>query len=1277
MAERYDYESLGADAFHQLCQALLVAHNPNVQCFPVGMPDGGRDASAPRGRVADAIVYQVKFRKPTPNKLANPDEIANWVISALEGEIEKVQELASKGAEQYVLLTNAQCSSHPDSGTRDRVQAWLSEKMPIPAQVWWRDDLDRRLDPETEIKRTYGFIREITGLAELLGLRDPGADDKTLIKIARGDQRVSALMKCMAHQYERDRVVKFKQAELEPQLLDVFIDVPLAASAIERPFYPGSAFTRFADSRLVSSSHSAVEEKWAGLLSGDITTAFMTSNRTSGRPAASVLLSESMVGDDAPSSSRIVLEGAPGQGKSTVGQYVCQAHRARLLGNNSQINRFSAEHRSSPIRLPFHVDFRDLAAWLRRRDPFDITNDGAPEGWSDTLEAFLAAQVRRYSGGLRFSVSDLDAVLRATPAILVLDGLDEVPDLNDRRAVVSCVNEALNRIEPFSPSFRTMASSRPSSFSKTPGFSKREWTYFGLGDLPLTLVLEYTDGWLMSRRVTHQAAYEIRQVLGQKLGQPHIVDLARNPMQLAILLWLVRKKGPSLPDKRTALYREYMETFLDREAEKSSIIRDERELILDLHGYVAWELHCLAETGDSNGSIAEPKLKALLKKYLQLRGYKKKKLELVDQLFTGMTDRVMVLTSRVQNTFEFEVQPLREYFAARYLYSTARTSSPGAERSGNRSERFEALLRNPYWWNVTRFYAGFSDVGELANIVDLLEDLIKSNGDYSLISYSREVALTLLRDQVFSQKPRSVSRVVDLVSSEESVALLGSITRGLGSSVLSLPFDSGGEEIVERMRTRIEKGVASGLLDFDAARLLAENSESALIVDWWYDKWSHARNKRARRLWFFVGKSMDLFHTLSPSQGEEVFESIGNDTNLWHSILQPDVRLPPSVGETNFDSFLAAFRAGVQLNGTLDAPQQSAPALCTEIASLNSLSYLMHVSDGLLPRGRRRLLPFYNIREELEDEGKHSALLRRLVEAASIVQSSTNTKNKYSLWVDFHEALTDAIGGKCQRTLAMAAFLGEVRGGNISRKVAGGLFDESISPVLRARYARQRRLDRGWWADQLKDIESSDDAFFALCCILRWAPPSVLMENEKRLDKWIRGFDAYTLYIIHSMASNAWIRPGTEPDPQWLTRSTAGMLYLASTQMDKNTSITTLNRIAKSCRDQDLKALISAARLAILLRSPNKEWADSLDDFSDSFASCQPTTPIHPMRYNFARTGGIDISTCREILRHSHELPPVLRHMANEILTAEVAAKATTLANASTRQEWFDQETLD
>src|SRR5215210_1309793 len=88
-----------------------------------------------------------------------------------------------------------------------------------------------------------------------------------------------------------------------------------------------------------------------------------------------------------------------------------------------------------------------------------------------------------------------------------------------------------------------------------------------------------------------------------------------------------------------------------------------------------------------------------------------------------MVERVVFLVSRVQGTFEFEVQPLREYFAARHLYELAPYSPPGREQGGTKPDRFNAMAPNFYWLNVLRFYAGCYSKGELSSLVDCVEEL--------------------------------------------------------------------------------------------------------------------------------------------------------------------------------------------------------------------------------------------------------------------------------------------------------------------------------------------------------------------------------------------------------------------------------------------------------------------------------------------------------------------------------------------------------------------------
>ncbi|MER5504148.1 hypothetical protein ABT052_02335 [Streptomyces sp. NPDC002766] len=1257
MTQQYDYESLGADKFQQLCQALLVKLHPNVQCFPVGMPDGGRDASTPSAKVSDGIVYQVKFRQPTPNRLATPDEVCEWLEKHLKGEIQKVETLASRGAQKYVVMTNAQCSSHLDVGTRDRMQSWLDQQVSIPAQVWWRDDLDRRLDGETDIKRTFGLLRDIAGLAEMLGIVSPATNQHEIIRAARSDRRISALLKYLHQQYERDRIVKFKQAELKPELLDVFVDVPMV------PFdtYDNSLLT---DMWPLDSSSGTALERWEGLISEKAKTTFAQSRRSGGAPTAGFLLRRHPA--TRRSAHKYVLEGAPGQGKSTVSQYVCQVHRARLLGLDEEIERFQLDHQSSPILLPFHVDLRDLSTWLRREDPFDITNNGEPAQWDSSLESFLAAQVRHESGGMGFDVSDLDAVTSATPVVVMLDGLDEVPDLNDRKSVVHAVNEGVTRIAFSSPFLLAVVTSRPSAFSRTPGFSKKDYTYLQMADLPLSLVLDYTDGWLRSRDVPHKEAFEIRKVLGDKLGQPHIADLARNPMQLAILLWLVHRKGLSLPDKRTALYGAYMDTFLDREAEKSQIVRDERDLILELHGYIAWHLHCQAEVGKSRGSIAETKLKGLLKRYLTGENYET---DLVDQLFTGMTQRVMVLTSRVQNTFEFEVQPLREYFAARYLYSTAKVSPPGAERSGTRSDRFEALLRNPYWWNVTRFYAGFSDKGELANVVDLLDDLF-NDGDFALISYPSEVASTLLRDQVFAQRPKSAAKALDLVTSERGLKLLSlSATADAESMVFSEGY--GSYDIVSKLEQRIEKSVISGSPDYYAAGLLAVNRDRRINLNWWFDKWQGTANTFRKDAWFKLLPALRVLPMADRQHLKLLCSQAPRNHLVWQYLIDGGIPFVPEKGTVESLSLNAALGSGL----LRVPPAYHRPFTTVYQAAAYALSsdYLgRRVSEYYFPEESDFLVAVANMgRAEADSQG----LAIQILQAMNDFMKTSKVGNDIDLWVSCHEALVKAFGGETRATQCFALIGGEVRSGSVSRARAGDLFDTAISPVLRARYARQRRNDVAWWREQVRGVTTVNDAWFILGAMQNWAPREVFWESTKLLNEWVKQFavEDIDLFLRRLFFSDSARRDGEEERETF--SAVRGLshqaLYLCSLNLDVGPASEVLAAAMRKANDRHFAGFYASRGVDYLLARGMDKVVENLDLLRDLEKASSKT--FLPSRHLVSPPRKMSQSTAREMLSGSDWIPLGLLRRANQLLTNQISRKALPLEAVAKRDDWFTE----
>ena len=303
--------------------------------------------------------------------------------------------------------------------------------------------------------------------------------------------------------------------------------------------------------------------------------------------------------------------------------------------------RIPNAHRKNPTRFPFKIDCRDFSAWLNRKNPFSSDNeDIIPENWQKSLESFLAMQVHHHSGGAIFTVSDLHAVIKLCPLLLVFDGLDEVADINRRREVIDHISKGANRLQEIAVSIQTIVTSRPAAFANSPGFPENSFRYFHLESISRPLIDEYAGKWLKARKLDTKEASDVLRILKDKLDQPHLRELARNPMQLAILLSLIQTRGGSLPDKRTALYDNYVDLFFSRESEKSSVVRNHRDLLIDIHRYLAWVLHAEAQTKQNRGSVSTDRLRQLVEAYLIEEGHDS---SLAQVLFTGMVERVVAL----------------------------------------------------------------------------------------------------------------------------------------------------------------------------------------------------------------------------------------------------------------------------------------------------------------------------------------------------------------------------------------------------------------------------------------------------------------------------------------------------------------------------------------------------------------------------------------------------------------------------------------------------------
>ncbi|MEG3633407.1 NACHT domain-containing protein [Micromonospora palythoicola] len=1103
------YENLLDEHFQMLCQAVLVKVYPTMQCLPVGMPDGGRDAFVLDPHQKDLLIFQVKYAR-APHSLDDP---VAWIEKAVRGELHKIQVLARRGATQYCLVTNVSGTSHLDSGRIDRVQKFLDETLPMPGWCLWREDLDRRLEGDFDLKLAYPGILTGADIPRLLWQQASSSGNS--------ERRTAALRAYLSYQYEHDATVRFKQADLPPSdLFDLYIDVPaqLASTkfknraSILRVY--GEAVRRILVSGSTDSSdaelHDSDDNKGPHFAYQDGVLFIRVGNGgyapTQGAPAAQ-LLSDRAFASELP---YIVLEGAPGQGKSTLTQYLAQIHRARYLGRDD-LTGVPDSLRMAPLALPFRIELRDFAEWLSGKNPW-AKEPNTLHNMPLSLEAAIAGQVERYSGGLTFNVDDLHSIAQATPLLLLLDGLDEVADLDTRRNVVDLAMEGIHRLTGIARRLSVLVTTRPTAITNSPNFPKDRFATLTLAPIDSQLALAYTDKWAKARNLRAKDKNEVKTILTAKMSSAHMADLAKNTMQLSILLSLIYLRGASLPDKRTELYFTYIETFMNRESEKSEIVRQNRTLLIDLHCYLGYYLHGMAERSGTNGRIRVSELTRVLADYLAREG---RPAQLIDELVIGTVERVVALVSRVEGTYEFEVQPLREYFAARFLYETASYSPTGRESSGTKPDRFDALARRAYWQNVTRFFAGSFSKGELLDLSERVSALI-GDASFRYSMYPRNLALALLQDWVFTQSVRATGEVVDSVFDDFGLRWSAIIEPGPSQVRLDESFrlteDSGSERLVALLWDRLRRGDRLTDVTEGLCRLLARNASTYEIESRWRSELTRRKGER-RSIWLQIGSRLGLTPLLQSDDllppGENVDDrQRANRLALAVSSAMPLNRLRP---EDRNEGILRILKQPVGI------PRILKRTLGSDFAVLTS-PFRWAMKPTNFPSY------YYDVQvEELNDADSDltDPMLKKVAEFNSLAVRlwAEEMRSDLGPWIDLVRAL-ESISGVTN----VSTELSVIAAGISSRTERGAgvkeLFEGAPMP-MRVRNARYRASQTHWWASQAAEARSKSDAVLWLISLLSWAGPGTIASLLSEIGRFAKQIDDVDLHFVHQASRRA------------------------------------------------------------------------------------------------------------------------------------------------------------
>ena len=661
------------------------------------------------------------------------------------------------------------------------------------------------------------------------------------------------------------------------------------------------------------------------------------------------------------------------------------------------------------------------------------------------------------------------------------------------------------------------------------------------------------------------------------------------------------------------------------------------------------------------------------------------------ELFTGMVERVVALVSRVEGTFEFEVQPLREYFAACHLYYTAPQSSPGKEKPGSKPDRFDAIARNFYWLNVTRFYAGCYSKGELPSLVERLQELTNEDG-FRVISFPRMLAATLLGDWVFTQNPKSVQQTVDLVLELPGLRYLlappeNRRARAGIQNALVLPPRCGREELIKRCFQMLAafppRDLALQLLD-----LLKANSESRSdVMKCWIEHVKTATPEKRLR-WLDHGVQLGALSMLAPEE-------------LAHLMSDSNFQAEPT-------ALAALFRAGrldflhssevvfdSVITQILDRRISAQPARRIE-SPLDALSHA--VNGGRYAAAFRDRQPV-SLENYLESR-------RRVAKLTWSSQLVTNTESYagHRLCVDFARAAekqsqrstiewaTDlspwdavveagrSLWGDRWAFLNLANIAAGIRSTSDKCSDCPDLLDASRSLARRIRFARLRSGAHKWWKTQLERASSEFEMSFALLVAFTWTTASTILANAELVDTLLPRLNQQSWHRLFSAArrcaSLAKVREesGEELDPRKLpSRMSQRLASLLADRVDLSSSRLLCKRYIEGTPTEDTVVLEFVQREAMDVQNFGTEsWAPKLEVVSRCYELGIVLEPyaFHQHR-NREELSPMPLGIAQEVLSAPHQFPNFLLAMAEERCRQDVSSKIVPVTTIAEREGWF------
>lgn len=681
---------LGAATFQHLVNELaLRVLGPGLTLFGEG-PDGGRDAyfrgSAPYPSLVEnwSGVWYVQSKY---HSFSHSDDEQKWLLSRIESELKEFSKSKTKRVwpDIWIIATNVNPSAVSETGTFDQAVSLVKSYRPELVNrfhIWGRAKLLAFLGEHTTVAERYGhFLTPGQVLSEIhRKLEENTASPDTILRyltaVELDGQQYAALDQARGNPGR-------------PGVHDIFVDLPFRTDA-------GPSRACICEAIALASARNL-------------------------RPTSAV----ERIFDN----GIWFIKGGPGQGKSTIVQYLAQVNRAALiLSTTTQVHAdtlaLAERIRDSAVtndlwpsipRMPIVVQLKVYAKWMSdvgEKEPHGILTYLAHWLYVGTESAVSAGQVHR--------------ALQHGRWLVVLDGLDEVPsDIKD--AICGEIKKFVKSVNLVSDILVVFTSRPQGYFGQLKELGGRTVELYQLSrQRAFECAARVTDFYSAgSERATR------REELKEAIEATIVADLMVSPLQAHIIAVIICG-GRRPPQRRWELYNTFYNVICDREIAKGypkhicSLLREEPKLVRAIHSALGFSLHADSESAQgASATMDRLRFRALVADVV-MRFKGEVRQELVDSLMLAVTERLVLITTPESSSHvRFDLRQLQEFFAAEFIYLDV---EPDQLR-----ERLLRVAPDSHWREVAIFLVSAlvecNRRAELLEVCSALDDIENGPGE--------------------------------------------------------------------------------------------------------------------------------------------------------------------------------------------------------------------------------------------------------------------------------------------------------------------------------------------------------------------------------------------------------------------------------------------------------------------------------------------------------------------------------------------------------------------